>query len=220
MESRVGLEPMLGWRLWRLRPEGLESWAVNRCWQPGVNAAICLSSTPCRTSPGSACRCGFWALFSATHGLEYARHDRHERRTVLGLVRAWGEIAVHGEEGFRASHASVALLFTDWVWDADPDPRSRAERWWRAAVGLVGGPSSRHATTAGPDRDLLLANVARGYGVPALSLGDALRSGLLGELGVDTAQREEVRRLLERTPALGGRSSGRRPGDHGVGHAA
>lgn len=202
-----------------MRPEGLRSWAARCYWEPGANSARCLSSNPCPRPPGNGCRCGFWALFSPSHSLAHARLDSGEQKTVLGLVQAWGEVAVHGEEGFRAANAAVVALFTDWVWDTETRPRSRAGSWWWRLFHTGDVPPSRH-TPPDPDRERLLATAARMYAVPVLPLAEALHSGFLGEVGVDAARREEVRHLLERTVPPGAVSSGQGPDHRGVGDAA
>lgn len=213
--AKPGREPLLGWRLWRLRPEGLRSWAATSYWMPGANSATCLATEPCPRSPGPACKCGYWALFSPAHCLEHARRDSREGMTVLGLVQAWGDVALHGEEGFRAAGAAVVALFTDWVWDAEAEPRSAAQRWWRQLVQAFGAGRPGQRTSPDPERGQLVMSTARRYGVPVLSLQDALGSGFLAEVGVDVKRREEVRRLVERLSTPGGGSK-----DHGVSDAA
>jgi hypothetical protein len=106
---------------------------------------------------------------------------------VLGLIRAWGELAVHETEGFRAQYAAPVCLFTDWIWDAAPSirPETSPGRWWsalrRLLAGdfLVGEPAS--------DLEAKIREAADEYGIPALSLPDAVRLGALQELGVDPA---------------------------------
>lgn len=208
-------DPFLGWRVWRLRPEGLRSWAAGCYWQPGPNAATCLSSNPCPAPPGNACRCGYWALFSLTHCLHHARVDSRERMTVLGLVQGWGEVALHGEEGFRAANAAVVALFTDWVWDTGRSGAHARPWWWRLLH--VGEGAAAHPD---PNRDHLLTSVAKAHGVPVLPLRDALRSGFLAEVGLDAGRRQEVARLLQRSASKGGGSSDSGPGRHGVSDAA
>lgn len=140
--------------------------------------------------------------------------------TVLGLVQAWGEVALHGEEGFRAANAAVVALFTDWVWDTETRPGSRARSWWWRLLHVGEGASSRRRTPPDPERDQLLSTVAKMHAVPALPLELALRSGFLAEVGVDADRREEVRRLVERRASSGGASSARGSGHHGVSDAA
>lgn len=213
-------EVFVGWRLWRLRPQGLHSWAATCYWNPGPNSAACLSTNPCPSPPGNGCRCGFWGLFSPMRCLEHARIDSRERLTVLGLVRGWGEVALHGEEGFRAANAAVVALFTDWIWDARAEPATPLGRWWRQVFPGGGGPFSRPCTPPDPNRQSLLADLATTYGVPLLPLQDALRSGFLGEVGVDVCRREELRCLLARQASSGGGSTHQGSGHHGVSDAA
>lgn len=208
-------ESVIGWRVWRLRPDGLRSWAAKCYWTPGLNSAICLTTNPCPAPPGQACRCGFWALHSPTRCLQLARRDPVEGMTVVGLVQAWGEVALHGEEGFRAANASVVALFTDWVWGAEREPRSRAERWWRGFVHSLGFKSFPRGTQPDPNRKQLVISVGGRYGVPVLSLRDAFQSGFLGEMGVDKARREEVRCLIANSSTAEDGSQTHRTADHG-----
>lgn len=205
-------EAFLGWRLWRLRPEGLRSWAARSYWTPGANHAACLSASPCPTSPGPACRCGFWALFSVTRCLEHARLDPREDMTVFGLVQGWGEVALHGEEGFRAADAAIVALFLDWIWGPDSSSGREGRGWWWRLLHPGEALGSQSRTPPDPSRERLLAGVARSYAVPVLPLADALGSGLLAEVGVDTGGREEVRRLLGSSTPPGGGSSDQAPG--------
>lgn len=186
-------DPVVGWRLWRVRGAQLESWAASCGWEPGTNDARCLAPIRrCQHPPGRGCRCGFWALFSPLRCFERARAERAERSSVLGLVRGWGEVALHGEEGFRAERAAVICLFTDWAWDAPVMPQpdgGPARLWWglMAALRYVPRP-----VAADPWRKHALEDAAAHYGVPLVSLKDALQIGLLDELGVDAAMRREV----------------------------
>jgi len=50
------LDPILGWRLWRLSGECLQSWGVDYLWRPGANQATCVSAFhPCGASPVKRC---------------------------------------------------------------------------------------------------------------------------------------------------------------------
>jgi hypothetical protein len=191
-------EPILGWRLWRVREQALESWAASWTWEPGPNEAHCLAPVRrCDRPPGRGCLCGYWGLFSPLRALERARAERTERASVLGLVRGWGDTAVHGVEGFRAERASVACLFSDWVWDAAemPCPDQGLERavWLlKRRLGYLPRPAPPH-----PSRLRDLEAAASHYEVPLLRLEDALHMHLLEELGAGQAMVEEVRSWLE-----------------------
>jgi hypothetical protein len=194
-------EPILGWRLWRLRGARLESWAASYTWEPGENTARCLAPLRrCPRAPGNGCRCGFWALFSLLQCVERACSERNERSTVVGLIRGWGEVALHGSEGFRAAKASIACLLTDWPWDA---PRALPEgrlagRWrprLRRALQYLSSPPPPE-----PWHAHMLREAAALYGVPLVSLEESLRIGLLEELGLDEPMRGEVRAWVEMRP--------------------
>jgi hypothetical protein len=193
-------DPLLGWRLWRVRGESLESWAASYVWETGDNVSHCLAPVRrCSHSPGRGCMCGFWGLFSPLRALERGRAERTERSSVLGLIQGWGEVAVHGTEGFRAEHATVACLFTDWIWDAArlPCPKGRLEGLvWRLqqAVGYVPRP-----TPPDPWRRASIEQAAAHYGIPLLSLSDALEHNVLQEFGVLPSALEEIDTWLELT---------------------
>lgn len=183
---RTAPQPLVGWRVWRLRGRELASWATAYVWHPNANAARCLKpSDACAAAPGQGCKCGFWGLYSCGLCFSRAREDRGERAPVVGLVRAWGEIALHEAEGFRAQHAAPVCLFTDWVWGpANPLRReTRLTRWWQAFTGVVAHES--RAARPLPDLERRIRDVADDYGIPALSLADAVRIGVLQEMGVD-----------------------------------
>jgi hypothetical protein len=119
-------EPVIGWRLWKVKDGALQSWAVNHTWRAGENRAVCLSDEPyrCPHSPGDSCRCGFWALYSPLAAIQLAS-SASPARTVMGLIAGLGIVAVHGPEGFRAEKAVIMCLFSDVV------ASSPMERVWR-----------------------------------------------------------------------------------------
>lgn len=160
---------VVAWRIWLLSGSNLAAWAKRYTWTPGVNIASCLSTeaeVSDHRSPGSACRCGFWAVFDPASCMTMLQKAGPVDGAVLGLIHAWGDIAVHGKEGFRAEHASVACLFSDRLMDGMP-------RW-------VARLDERHWTL----RARHLRHASERYGVPLLSLRDAQSTGLLAEFGV------------------------------------
>lgn len=191
-------DPVLGWRIWRVREGVLTSWAVPFTWVPGENHAVCLDDRRrrCEQAPGLGCQCGFWALWSPLQALAKAREDQSETASVLGLVRGWGTIAVHGLEGFRAERAAVACLFTDWPW-ADEIAAAEVHRGHLRSIvaRFLTGPVVR------PDPRLSgwLHDAAGQYGVPLLSFESALRFGFLAELSVPERALEQIRRRLQAT---------------------
>lgn len=183
---RTAPEPLVGWRVWRLRGRELASWATPYVWRPNANAAVCLKpSNACAAAPGQGCKCGFWALYSAELCFSRARQDHGERARVVGLVRAWGEIALHEKEGFRAQYAAPVCLFTDWICGSSNSlrPQARLAHWWQAFAGVVADESQAPGPL--PDLERRVRQAADHYGIPALSLTDAVRVGALHELGVE-----------------------------------
>jgi hypothetical protein len=163
---------VIGWRVWLLSGSHLAAWAKRYTWAPGVNTASCLSTEAeiaDHRSPGSACRCGFWAVFDPGASIAMLRKAGPVDGAVLGLIHAWGDIAIHGKEGFRAEHARVACLFSDRLLDGMP-------RW-------VTGLDERGWTL----RARRLRQVSERYGVPLLSLRDARSTGVLAEFGVSAS---------------------------------
>lgn len=94
--------------------------------------------------------------------------------TALGLISGWGEVALHGSEGFRCEYAQVLCLFTDHPWTVST---------WRP---LFNWEHSKRVD--------LLASVANGLGVPLLSIEGAVNSGVLSEFGISN---EVAKTVLE-----------------------
>jgi hypothetical protein len=102
---------------------------------------------------------------------------------VLGLVRGWGEVAIHGHEGFRAERASVVMLFSDLV-----GPRSLTPmRWWHGRRARV------------------LRDAAGRYGVPVLPLRTALDHRVLEELGLPRSAIAQAGQLVRPSQWWAGR---------------
>lgn len=108
------VEPLIGFRAWRVGPAGwLSPWTLAAAgpWEPGVTTAVChvRSFGPAtrrrpHRPPAAGCTCGIYALaWPADHRL----HGRGDQ--VVGAIAAWGDIEVH-RSGFRAQHAAVVAL--------------------------------------------------------------------------------------------------------------
>ena len=125
---------------------------------------------------------------------------------MLGLIVGWGMVALHGSEGFRAQHASVTCLFTDWAGSAAVPTLvdSRLERWSRR--WLDRGFDRHWSAGAEPDPKRLpaLVGAARRYAVPLVSLRGALRLRMLGEWGIPQRQIQEVEAWVAATAAPAG----------------
>lgn len=188
-----GVESLLGWRLWRVRDGTLLSWGVRHEWQPGVNQAFCLGSRHCASSPGQSCSCGFWALHSPMRCIRYARDTITDRSSAIGLVRAWGHVALHGTEGFRAEYASPVCLFSDWLWEEPEPPLASPGRvgWWQRVQRSLTLTDASLAPAA--ERSSFLHRSADAYAVPLVSFQDAIASGFLSEQGVAGRALDELR---------------------------
>jgi hypothetical protein len=190
---------VLGWRLWRLRDGRLGSWAVSYDWTPGTNTASCRlpATVRCTSSPGRHCQCGFWCLNSLLDCLARGRYNGIGWWPVLGLVRGWGAVALHGKEGFRAEHAAVVCLFSDWPFLSSGVRPGGGEssRWLRMVSLLLHGDSGPPPANQ-RDRAAALRDAAGNYGVPLVSIAESVRVGLLQELDVGPSALDEVQAWL------------------------
>jgi hypothetical protein len=188
-------DAVLGWRVWRVDDDRLQSWAVHHYWEPGTNTATCRGGAIlCSTSPGRRCQCGFWALWSPLQCLSMASSPIEPPWYAIGLIAAWGEVALHGREGFRAERASVRCLFTDWA-GAVPVPRPATGHIGRWVERLRDSGHRRFPLLAhhpDPGRLGTLRRVASRYSVPLVPMRTALDSGLLSEWAVPNEQLREV----------------------------
>jgi hypothetical protein len=149
----------------------------------------------CSCPPGKHCQCGFWALWSPLQCLAKANEAVEEPPWhVLGLIAGWGTVALHGSEGFRAQHASVTCLFTDWAGSAHvPSPADRRlERWSRRIFDRRTNQRRKAGAEPHPHRLLALQGAAKRYGVPLVSLKGALGLRVLGEWGIPPRRIQEV----------------------------
>ena len=187
--SAIDSVPVVGWRLWKVREGELCSWAIEHVWQPGENTAVCLSDGPfrCPQAPGRSCRCGFWALYSPVAAIRLAS-AKPNAHAVIGLVAAFGTVAVHGSEGFRAEMARVTCLFSDEI------ALAPVERLWRSLRSRLHRRSDVGLNDLSLRRTDTLKPVARRYLVPLVSFQSAISLGLLGELGV---QQDAIAELQE-----------------------
>jgi hypothetical protein len=97
---------------------------------------------------------------------------------VLGLIKAFGIVALHGNEGFRAEMAMVTCVFTDEI------ALAPAERVWRRLVRRFQSNTSELGNGSKLEGTHAMKRLAGHYGVPLVSLQSALSVGLLSELGV------------------------------------
>lgn len=187
------IEPRVGWRIWRVRDGGLRSLRVNYLWQAGVNHAECFKEplAACTESPGKLCRCGFWALNTPSACAFMAFEAPHLHPLAMGLVAGWGQVAVHGREGFRSERARLLCLFEDVIAEPFAPPRSRIGQWLHSMFWSA--PLVRRLKPSPPDPDGL-SKVATDYGVPLMALAESARCGVLAEFGVKPDVIDEIDR--------------------------
>lgn len=101
------VEPLVGYRAWRLAEDELVPWSAGLAgtWTPGVNQARCLhaANDPRHAPPVADCSCGLYALADVDD--DRLRPDSE----AVGAIVAWGDVEVHAA-GFRAQYAAVVAL--------------------------------------------------------------------------------------------------------------
>lgn len=185
------LAPLVGWRAWWLHRGRLHSWNLDYVWPAGTARAECRAGRliephppVSHQAPGQLCHCGFWALWDLSACLDRARRERvlpaPGHIPVIGVITGWGDVALHGEEGFRTEYAQIACLIANPVWDAAFDAYS----YRPTGIGRV---LRRAFPVLAAGRVPALRRAATHYGVPVVPLGRAIDIGLLGELGARTS---------------------------------
>jgi hypothetical protein len=97
------VEPLVGYRQWRLQDGTLHSPFAEYEWTRGVNTARChVGHTD--GAPGRGCVCGLHAWYRPCPRLGYATPD-----LVGGAVMLWGEVELH-PTGMRAQHAAIIAV--------------------------------------------------------------------------------------------------------------
>jgi hypothetical protein len=99
------VEPLIGYRQWRLHEARLHSPFREYEWGRGVNTARCeVAAQHADPPPGHDCTCGLHAWYRPCPRLGYATAD-----LVAGAVALWGEVELH-PTGMRAQHAAIVAL--------------------------------------------------------------------------------------------------------------
>ena len=104
------IEPVIGFRQWRMASEGLLSITCEEKWPEATLVARCLASRggdchPQHAAPVSACSCGIHAWYKPCPRTASAP----TRDWVAGAVVLWGAIELHGS-GMRAQHCRIVAL--------------------------------------------------------------------------------------------------------------
>jgi hypothetical protein len=179
------IEPVVGFRQWRLGGQGLRSIVCDETWREATLVARCLAGGhPEEAAPATACSCGVHAWYELTPRTASAASDY-----VAGAVLLWGAIELHAT-GMRAQHCRIVAL-------ALPLSRWGKRRRVVDVAQRLGVPAVRH-------RDLRA--VARQHGAPvATDLRPAavwLRGGPSGAIPDDHCAESWFRRSARphRTP--------------------
>lgn len=108
------IEPIVGWRVWRVLNGTLRSlyWG-GVVWHPGhpMDAACRAHSyvgDDCHSAPDEGCKCGLYATTDRLATTMLAARLR--AADALGKVALWGKV-IEGEVGYRAEHAYPVELW-------------------------------------------------------------------------------------------------------------
>jgi hypothetical protein len=130
------IEPVIGYRQWRIGPTGLLSLHCAEPWHTATLEARCLHGRhPELPAPVQACCCGIYAWYQQTPRMASAG----TADLVCGAVVLWGGIELHAT-GMRGQYARVVAL-------AMPFGRTKRRLLVQAAAQL-GVPALPHAGVA------------------------------------------------------------------------
>ncbi len=100
------VEPVVGFRHWRLSGDGLRSMFRSVEWQgPEMRAGCPLGKHDPRPAPDKACSCGIYAYYDLCPLTASAA----TADLIAGVVVLWGTLALHSD-GMRASNARIVGL--------------------------------------------------------------------------------------------------------------
>jgi hypothetical protein len=104
------IEPVIGFRQWRMAGEGLLSIGCDERWPEATLVARCRAGAnsgahPDQVAPVLDCSCGMHAWYEPCPRTASAA----TRDWVAGAVAMWGAIELHGS-GMRAQHCRIVAL--------------------------------------------------------------------------------------------------------------
>ena len=116
MTRDQSLEPVVGWRIWRVGEDGLlraVAWGVQ--WQPQARFDAVCEDTPSpfwhhgvahapHPAPERGCECGVYAFKERADAELLAREKVDREPLVLGRASLWGRV-IETERGYRAQYA-------------------------------------------------------------------------------------------------------------------
>lgn len=189
------MREIVGWRAWslsvgdaRLRPL---VWAWSNDWETVEAVAWCHQGR-CPSPPGRGCHCGLWALPDLRSCVVRAQDElghwvtSPDDSVVIGAVRARGEVAIHGDEGFRAERARVLFLLSDHPYDAVLREVLLRRHLPREALLEKVARAKRRALPVDLERRRHVRMTGQRYGVPVVSVEDGIRGRLFEEFGLGT----------------------------------
>jgi hypothetical protein len=111
LEAPLFLEPVLGWRVWRLSCRGpglrLQALATPDVWRPNEADAACCFVSDHSGAPWADCTCGYHGASSVDALMGAGVLGRGV--AVLGAIAMWGTVIEHAQ-GARAEFAYPARL--------------------------------------------------------------------------------------------------------------
>ena len=108
-------EPVIGWRIWRVRDDRLCAVVWGTPWEPRTRFAAVCEDTPSpfwteellpapHDTPGRVCECGVYAFQKRADADLLAREKVDHDVIALGRVSLWGRVLV-AERGYRGQYA-------------------------------------------------------------------------------------------------------------------
>jgi hypothetical protein len=115
VSAQLSLDPVLGWRVWRVGDDGLlEAVVWGSPWHPRQRFHASCEDAPSPFWPGSGlaphrppardCECGIYAFKRRADAELLAREKVDGRPLALGRASLWGRV-VETERGYRAEFA-------------------------------------------------------------------------------------------------------------------
>jgi hypothetical protein len=116
-----GVDPIVGWRYWKVTPGGLASlnvrgsyWPPREAYEAECRAAPIPMPHSADDLPSESCACGIYAAcdLETLKRLVYPFADAlfRQRRIAVGEVRLWGRV-ISGSRGYRAQRAYPKSLY-------------------------------------------------------------------------------------------------------------
>ncbi len=116
MSPEQSLEPIVGWRIWRIAADGVLCAVVwGARWEPQARFGARCEETPSpfwehgataapHPAPSRDCECGIYAFKTRADALQLAREKVAQGPLVLGRASLWGRV-FETERGYRAEYA-------------------------------------------------------------------------------------------------------------------